>query len=80
MEIKKLIKDFIMTDLLVNNSEITINNDDPLMSSGLINSISTLELVDFIEKTFSIEFDAYEVTKENLETLNVIENFIRRKK
>lgn len=80
MEIKESIKEFIINNLIIDNSIVTIENDTQLMSSGLINSISTLELVDFIETTFSIEFDAHEVNKENLETLNIIENFINTKK
>ena len=80
MEIKEPIKAFIITNLLIDNPAVTIESDTQLMSSGLINSISTLELVDFIETTFSIEFDAYEVTKDNLETLNIIEKFINTKK
>ena len=80
MEIKESIKEFIINELLVDNSTVTIENDTQLISSGLINSISTLELVVFIEETFSIELDAHEVNKENLETLNIIEKFINTKK
>ncbi|MBT8231413.1 MAG: acyl carrier protein [Saprospiraceae bacterium] len=57
-----------------------ISKDTELISSGLIDSINTLKLVDFIEETFDIELEAYEVNRDNLNTPSLIEALILRKK
>lgn len=51
-----------------------------LISSGIVDSITTLQLVEFIETEFNIEFDAHEVDRDNLDTLILIENFVERKR
>lgn len=57
-----------------------INTDTPLLSSGIIDSISALELVEFLESTFNFEFQAHEVDQENLDTVDRIEAFVLSKK
>ena len=52
----------------------------PLLSSGIIDSISALELVEFLEKTFHFEFQPHEVDQENLDTITRIEAFVKTKK
>ena len=57
-----------------------IKTDTPLLSSGIIDSISALELVEFLESTFAFEFQAHEVDQENLDTVDRIETFVLSKK
>jgi D-alanine--poly(phosphoribitol) ligase subunit 2 len=57
-----------------------INTNTPLLSSGIIDSISALELVEFLESTFGFEFQAHEVDQENLDTVDRIEAFVLSKK
>lgn len=52
----------------------------PLLSSGIIDSISALELVEFLEKTFDIEFQPHEVDQDNLDTVAKIVDFVKAKK
>ena len=54
--------------------------DTPLLSSGLIDSVSTLELVDQIERTFNLEFAPHEVDRDNLDTAEKIAAFVATKK
>lgn len=53
--------------------------DTVLVSSGIINSISAVQLVEFLEDTFDIEFEAQEVDQENLDSLNIIVKFVSSK-
>ena len=61
------------------SDDAKINNDTPLLSSGIIDSISALELVEFLEATFGFEFQAHEVDQENLDTVDRIEVFVLSK-
>jgi acyl carrier protein len=44
-----------------------------------MDSISSLMLVEYLEKTFNISFEPHEVTAENLDSLNIIEAFVNQK-
>ncbi len=57
-----------------------IKDDTPLLSSGLVDSISALELVEFLEKSFGFEFEAHEVDRDNLDNLSRIVAFVNSKK
>ena len=76
--IKEEIREYLKKGLLQNDT-LNIENDTPLISGGLVDSISTLKLVDFLEKKYKIEFAPHEVDRENLDTINLIEGFISSK-
>lgn len=73
--IKSIIKKFILNELSPHYAD-ELTDDLKLISDGLIDSISALQLVDFIETQFNIEFEAHEVDRDNLDTLSDIERFI----
>ncbi len=73
--IKTSIKEFVLSELAPHFSG-ELADDFSLIGDGLIDSISTLQLVDFIEKKFGIEFEPHEVDRDNLDTLTSIEAFI----
>lgn len=79
MLIKDTVRIYLMQELIVDNDDLKITDDMALISGGLIDSLTTLQLVDFIERQFSIEFTAHEVDRENLDTLLKIEDFVQSK-
>jgi acyl carrier protein len=54
-----------------------LGSDSALMSSGLLDSITTLRLVMSLEKTFSISSEGADLTVENFDTVGQIAEFIR---
>ncbi|HPK10848.1 MAG TPA: acyl carrier protein [Saprospiraceae bacterium] len=74
---KETIRNFIQSDIANDNESISY--DTPLMSSGIIDSITALQLVSFLEDTFKIEFQPHEVDQENLETIDTIAKFVASK-
>ncbi|PTM08500.1 MAG: acyl carrier protein [Bacteroidetes bacterium] len=78
-DVKTTIKAFIQETFMVDDQE-QLTNDVPLLSSGIIDSISALELVEFLEKTFHFKFQPHEVDQENLDTIARIEAFVKTKK
>jgi len=77
--IKVNLKDFIVKRFLKSAESETLNYDTPLISEGLIDSILTMQLVVFIEETYNFEFSAHEVDRDNLDSINIIANFIQKK-
>ena len=77
-DIKSKVKEFILTNIVKGQVE-DINNDTSLLSTGLIDSITALELVEYLEDEFNIEFQAHEMDQGNLNTLDEIESFVKSK-
>ena len=73
------IKAYVL-ETIVQGDSVVINNDTPLISSGIIDSISTLKMVEFLEGKYQIEFEPHEVDRENLDTIDLIASFVLSKK
>jgi acyl carrier protein len=55
-------------------SDLTSELD--LLSSGILDSVYVLQLVDFVEAEFGIQFLAHEVEHENFQTIDALSDFI----
>lgn len=78
-EIKTTVKAYILEEF-ADESEIgPLTDETPLLSSGIIDSISALQLVEFLETTYGFQFQAHEVDQDNLNSLNLIEAFVQSK-
>ena len=56
-----------------------VGDDDPLLDSGIIDSMSILQLVGFLESEFNIEVDDDEILPEHFETMASITAFVSKK-
>ncbi len=71
-------KTYISTQLL-DDASFPLEYETALISSGLIDSISTLKLVDYLEKKYHIEFLPHEVDKDHLDSIELIAAFVQSK-
>lgn len=69
---------YIATDLL-NQSTRVIADDEDLLGSGLLDSLSVISLVHFIEQEASIEIPAEDVTIDNFVSLAAIDAYVQRR-
>jgi acyl carrier protein len=76
----RTVKDFILEQFLPGESPDKLTETTPLFTSGLLDSIASLQLVTFLEQQFGIKVAAHEVVPDNLNTLNSIAGFISSKK
>lgn len=56
-----------------------VNEQTDLFQEGLIDSFGFVELVSFLEKTFSIRFDEKEFTTNSLNTVSNIVSTVKKK-
>lgn len=77
VEIKSIVREYITSTFYNENEALT--DETPLLSSGVIDSISSLQLVRFLEETFKFEFQPHEVDQDNLDTLVLIGEFVKSK-
>lgn len=77
-EILKQVTDFIEQNF-VYDQEMSLNNDESLLDSGLVDSTGILEVVSFLEQTYNISVEDEEMVPDNLDSINKISSFINRK-
>lgn len=70
-EIKEKLKKFISTEIM-NNSEYLIKDDEPLITSGLMDSFSLAQVGVFLEIEFNVYVPDPELTVDNMNTINDI--------
>jgi acyl carrier protein len=76
----RTVKEYILDQFLPGESPDNLTETTPLFTSGLLDSIASLQLVTFLESEFGIKVAAHEVVPDNLNTLTSIAGFIRSKK
>jgi len=64
---------------LVDKPGFSLKNDTPLLESGILNSLSLLKLVVFLEKQFGVVVPADELVPDNFKTIDVICAYLRSK-
>jgi acyl carrier protein len=78
-EIKTEVRQYIADNFLLGAHQATIEDAMPLITGGLIDSIGMIGLVDFLESRFEVEFMPREIDVHSLDTLERIEELIRKK-
>ena len=77
--IKSTMKGFITDTFLPSADLESFNDNDSFMETGIIDSTGVLELLEFIEETFEIRVEDEEVVPANLDSLEKLAVFIKRK-
>ncbi len=78
--IEEEVKEYVLNSFLPGEDPESIALDTPLISGGILDSISTLKLVNFLEEKYGIEFQAHEISADNLETLADIAETVEAKR
>lgn len=78
-EIKQTLREYVTEHFLAQKQIREVHDDTLLIQGGLLDSISTMQLVVFLEKTFHIEFEAHEVDKDNFESIDTISHLVSSK-
>ena len=69
---------YIATDLL-NQNDLVIGADEDLLVSGLLDSLSVMSVIHFIEQDLAIDVPAEDVTIENFASLRAIDAYLGRR-
>lgn len=72
------IRHFI-THEMMRKPNYPLGDDEPLMTGGLIDSFSLVELALFIEEQFGVHIPDPELTVENMDNINLIVQRIQEK-
>lgn len=78
-DLSAIIVGFIRENFIAGRSDVSIDPDGSLIESGIMDSTGVLELVEYLESTFTIKVEDEELVPENLETVSNIIRFLRTK-
>lgn len=72
------IRSYIINDL-IEDPGYALSDDEPLISGGLLDSFSLVQLQTFIDEQFGVFIDDTELTKEYINTLNAIVDLVQER-
>jgi acyl carrier protein len=77
--IRDKVRTFILDEFLPGEDPEELKDDTELMTTGILDSLSTLKLITYLEKEFDITVEAHEADAENLNTVADITGFVSSK-
>ena len=79
-ELKQKLKQFIMTEVNPDRNLEAIEDDEPLLESGIIDSLGVLKILAFLDEEFGIDLSADEIKLEKFKDIRSICALVDHKK
>ena len=76
---RETLRAYILENFLPGEDAKNLKDDTELKESGILDSLSTLKLVTFLEERFNVEFEADDLEAGNLATIESIERLVQSK-
>jgi len=76
---REVVKQFILENFLPGEDPKNLTDDTELKESGILDSLSTLKLVTFLEEHFKIELEASDLDAGNLSSVSSISRLVGSK-
>jgi acyl carrier protein len=77
---KKTIRKYILENLLFTEDDSALQDDESFLDGGIIDSTGVMEIILFIEENFGFRVNDDEMLPANLDSVNNLATFIKRKK
>ncbi len=79
MTVEATIERFILDELLLGSGPQTLDPDENLLESNILDSLSLMRIVIFLEEQFGTPVDDGELVPENFQTVNRIKSLVTNK-
>ena len=79
MELKEKLRDFILKELCLDGNIQSISDNEQLIESGIIDSMSILRLLAYLDENFEITLSEEELNSKNFATLQTMCDLVSRK-
>jgi acyl carrier protein len=73
------IRNYILENYLFTDDQSVLDNGDSFLNKGILDSTGILEVIYFLEDEFGIKIEDEEMVPENLDSVNNILSFLKRK-
>ena len=78
--IKDKLRSYIISEFLPGESPENLQDDTPMRTSGILDSMAALRLVSFVENEFGIELQSHETDVETFDCIADIAALVQQKK
>ena len=78
--IRDAVRAFILEQFLPGEDPRNLTDSTELKESGILDSLSTLKLVTFLENEYGVEFEANDLDSGNLATIEAIDRLVQSKR
>jgi len=78
-EIREAIRGYILEEFLPGENPAELTDSTPLITGGILDSLTTIKLVGFLEERFQIQIRAHETTLDYLNTISDMAQLVRSK-
>lgn len=79
IEVKSGIREFILVQFPA-AKKIALKDDQSLLTSGIVDSLGVLELVNHLVDVYGIEIDEEDLMPENFESIEAMAQFVMKKR
>jgi acyl carrier protein len=76
---EQAIKQFIQSEFLRDRPDFVLANDEPLVQTGIIDSLGIFLLIGFLEEQVGVKIEPEDVVLENFETVDTILALVERR-
>jgi len=76
-EIRKMVHDYVKSEY-IDDDDVTLTNDTPLISSGYVDSFSMVSLLIFLENKFKIKIPPSKATPDAFDSVNKIVKLVEQ--
>jgi acyl carrier protein len=73
---RQIIKDYLTSKIFTGKPSVDFDEDTDLVRGGLVDSVTMIRLVEFIEDEFDIEVPFEDFTIKNFSSINVILSYL----
>lgn len=73
------VRHYLLDQVLPGESPDLLKDDTPLMTAGILDSISTMKLAAYLEEQFRIELQPHEMSADHLNTVADIVKLVQAK-
>ncbi len=80
MSVAAEVEQFILQELMTGSAIESIDHDEDLLGTGVIDSHGLLQLVTFLRGRYGVEVAEDALTPENFQTIAAIDAFVQREK
>ena len=79
-DIKAAVRSYLLENVLPGEDPGNLLDDTELKESGILDSLSTLKLVSFLEQQYQVEFEASDLEPANLASIAAIARLVESKR
>lgn len=76
---RQQIRQFVLANFLFTEDESAVADDTALIEGGIVDSTGILELIMFLEETWSIKVPPEEMTPANFQSIASVDDYVGRK-